>query len=200
MADSSDRVLVFATSHPEAAAITGAILLCLILTKIKPFVSIRDLNFISAWSMAVGIPLSIWMASQGSVRSSVFWEYLPGSVTLFAATAPLAIYAWLGALWVALIFALLQKTWPATPIVAAIAVLASLSIVTADGTRVAAIMLVTIGSALSLEYVRRYPIPRRLARRSLLLLLMPAIVVSDGIVNLPYDEALTFLGIPIVYP
>lgn len=193
-------ILIFATSHPEAATITGAVLLSLVLVKVRPFGSIRELTFISLWSIALGLPLAMWAASQGGVRSSVFWNYLPGSVTLFAATAPLAIYAWLGALWVALVFALMRRTWPTWPILGSIVVLASLSIVTAGGTRVAAVMLVTFASTLALEYVRRNEISPVLTQRALLLLLMPAIVISNGLVNLPFDEALTFLGIAIPRP
>jgi hypothetical protein len=151
------------------------------------FLGIATLGFVSAWFWVSG--------STSDGRSGIYLGFVSQSIDSIVGLWPLAVYAWLGPLWIGVIFllALLPRWWPRGLAFSGVIVLPGLmSMTTLDGTRV----FVAVGTGALLSLVVHslrgplkdwQPTSGVLGGAAMIGLLTPSVIVdTGGTLRLPY--------------
>ena len=150
--------------------------------------------------LAVGAitSVSVWARTAGAPsRSGAFWELIPLSLESFIGVWPLAVYAWLGPLWIVVVAAIAAMSGWSRRLLATIGVVAIpgvMSMTTLDGTRV----FVAVGTgalvamiALSLRgpWKGWNPPVSALAIAGGVMVLSPSVIIDTaGSIRLPYSD------------
>lgn len=199
--------LLAVLGNPEQALPSAfAVLLVAVAWKNRSLVT-RSLIYLGLAACTV-VVVALWASSTGGPsRSGGYLSLLPLSVESFLGVWPLAVYAWLGPLWlVVLALILTLPLWRSRALAlgGVVVVPALMSITTLDGTRV----FVAVGTgalvalvALALRGPLREwsPPETALAIAGAALIFMPSVIVDTaGGIRLPYSDWITQAKAPVL--
>ena len=189
--------VIAVSGNPEQAAPSAVAILLVALAWGNRRLALRGLAYLGL-AVAAIVLVALWASAAGAPsRSGAFLQLIPLSVESFLGVWPLAIYAWLGPLWIVVLLAIAAlPRWSSRLLAIAGVVLIPglMSMTTLDGTRVfvavgAGALVSMVALAMRGPWKEWEPAESSLAIAGAVMVLTPSVIIDTaGGIRLPYSD------------